>query len=134
MALGDEFYRLNESLQKKASEVIENVLKKQTDKVYRELEKNTPVSTGGLKSSLRTTKIESKDRVGYRIEYYGYDNEGRAYSVIANSLNRGYIGFHDKFIEGKHFIDKAISTLKGTDDLINAEWREAVIEISAKKE
>ena len=132
MNFGDEFYKLNQELQGLAVDVIDEVLKSQSNKVYNVLLKTTPRNHGGLVNSLKLSKLDKKDSIGYKLEYYGYNEKGRPYAVIANSLNRGYLSPKDTLVHGTYFIDKAVSTLKGTDNLINKKWEEEVNKISTR--
>lgn len=82
----------------------------ETDGVERELAGNTPENTGGLKSSLKRTKISTAKRYGYRLEYEGESEHGEPYAKIANILNSG-----SSTIKPRRFVTKAVKKLKGLD-------------------
>lgn len=95
----------------KAVTVITQQIDEETDAVERELQTNTPVKTGGLKASLKRTKINANMRYGYRLEYEGDAPDGTPYAKIANVLNSG-----SSTIKAKRFMTKAVKKLKGLDD------------------
>lgn len=99
----------------KVGEIAVQSLKEQidieTDNVETELRNNTPKATGGLKASLKRTKIQGGKRYGYRLEYQGNAPDGTSYAKIANILNSG-----TSTIKPKRFIKKAVKKLKGLDD------------------
>lgn len=99
----------------KVGEIAVQSLKEQidieTDNVETELRNNTPKATGGLKASLKRTKIQGGKRYGYRLEYQGNAPDGTPYAKIANILNSG-----TSTIKPKRFIKKAVKKLKGLDD------------------
>lgn len=95
----------------KAVEAIKQQIDEETDAVERELQANTPVKTGGLKASLKRTKINTKMRYGYRLEYEGNAPDGTPYAKIANVLNSG-----SSTVKAKRFMTKAVKKLKGLDD------------------
>ena len=94
-----------------AVEAIKQQIDEETDAVESELQNNTPIKTGGLKLSLKRTKINSKMRYGYRLEYEGDAPDGTPYAKIANVLNNG-----SSTIKAKRFMTKAVKKLKGLDD------------------
>ena len=100
-----------ETVGNKAVEAIKQQIDEEADTVERELQTNTPVKTGGLKSSLKRTKINAKTRYGYRLEYEGDAPDGTPYAKIANVLNNG-----SSTIKAKRFMTKAVKKLKGLDD------------------
>ncbi len=114
-ALGNYFNNIG-----KVGEIVIESLKEQidleTDGVECELQDNTPEATGGLKSSLKRTKLPGGKRYGYRLEYEGNAPDGTPYAKIANILNSG-----SSTIKPRRFITKAIRKLKGLDD--RAAWR-----------
>lgn len=99
----------------KIGEIAVQSLKEQidieTDNVENELRNNTPEATGGLKASLKRTKILGGKRYGYRLEYQGNAPDGKPYAKIANILNSG-----TSTVKPKRFIRKAVKKLKGLDD------------------
>lgn len=102
----------------KMGEIAVESLKEQidieTDNVETELRNSTPEATGGLKASLKRTKIQGGKRYGYRLEYQGNAPEGTPYAKIANILNSGTSN-----IKPRRFIAKAVKKLKGLDDRAN---------------
>lgn len=99
----------------KVGEIAIESLKEQidieTDNVESELRNNTPEATGGLKASLKRTKIQGGKRYGYRLEYQGNAPDGTPYAKIANILNSG-----TSTIKPRRFIKKAVRKLKGLDN------------------
>ena len=94
-----------------AIESIKEQIDMETEAVEKSLIDNTPHKTGGLKNSLRKTRIIGNNRYGYRLEYEGNDPEGTPYAKIANILNSG-----TSTIKPKSFIRKAVRKLRGLDD------------------
>lgn len=116
---------MNEWVRSQALEVVLDVIDKRSDEVLNILKELTPTGqTGGLKNSLVKKNASKGTEIGYRIIYDGYDANGRPYQVIANSLNRGFQTPSGGLVAGYHFIDKAVSALKGLDDEINKTWSE----------
>lgn len=109
-ALGNFFADLNK-VGDLAIESLKEQIDEETDGVERELQDNTPEATGGLKASLKRTKLQGGKRYGYRLEYEGNAPDGTPYAKIANILNSGTSN-----IEPKRFIVKAVKKLKGLDD------------------
>ena len=109
-ALGACFDELS-SVGNKAVEAIKAQIDEETDSVERELQRNTPEKTGGLKASLKRVKISSKTRYGYRLEYEGNAPDGTPYAKIANILNSG-----TSTIKPRRFLTKAVKKLKGLDE------------------
>lgn len=103
-----------ESLGKLGDMAIESIKEQidiETDGVERELVSNTPENTGGLKSSLKRTQINTAKRYGYRLEYEGNAPDGTPYAKVANILNSG-----SSTIKPRRFVTKAVKKLKGLDD------------------
>jgi|CZCB01.1.fsa_nt_gi HK97 gp10 family phage protein len=95
-----------------AIESIKEQIDIEAEAVEKSLRDNTPHKTGGLKESLRKTKIDSRNnRYGYRLEYEGNDPDGTPYAKIANILNSG-----TSKIKPRRFITKAVRKLRGLDD------------------
>lgn len=95
-----------------AVESLKEQIDIETEAVEKSLIDNTPHKTGGLKESLRKTKIDSgNNRYGYRLEYEGNNSKGVPYAKIANVLNSG-----TSTIKPKRFIRKAVRKLRGLDD------------------
>lgn len=109
-ALGNYFAELG-----KVGDIAIESLKEQidleTDNVERDLQDNTPEATGGLKASLKRTKLSGGKRYGYRLEYEGNAPDGTPYAKIANILNSG-----SSAIKPRRFIAKAVKKLKGLED------------------
>lgn len=105
----------------KAVTVIKQQIDEETDDVERELQTNTPVKTGGLKASLKRTKINANMRYGYRLEYEGNAPDGTPYAKIANVLNNG-----SSTIKPKRFMTKAVKKLKGLDDRAAKRFKEKI--------
>jgi len=125
-----DFYKMSDDLKRCATESVETVLKSQTEKVRNYLQTHTPIDTGELAQSITKEPIRgSVTKVGFTIRYDGYNEHGQAFQVIANSLNRGYfIATTGKYVAPRHFLDEAVSLLRGTDNLINAEWKKRLAE------
>jgi hypothetical protein len=95
-----------------AIESIKEQIDMETEAVEKSLIDNTPHKTGGLKESLRKTKIDSgNNRYGYRLEYEGNAPNGTPYAKIANIINSG-----TSKIKPRRFITKAVRKLRGLDD------------------
>lgn len=91
---------------------------------FETMKNNTPVSTREhkhLKDTLVMKAKEDVNRYGYTIDYDGYDENGKPYSLIARSINKGAL---DR--EPTRHIDKAIKKLKGMDDRIGEHVVEAI--------
>lgn len=130
-----QFDKLGEELQEAAISAIEEVLADKANTVYRQMLNTTPVKTGQTVQSIKIEKIDEKGRggsekIGYRVYYDGYrllsnGNDGSANQVIANSLNRGFVLPNFTIVAPRYFIDKAVATLRGTDDEIDEKFRKA---------
>jgi HK97 gp10 family phage protein len=118
--LGDYFDELK-TVGDKAVKAIKQQIDEETDTVERELQTNTPVKTGGLKASLKRTKINTKTRYGYRLEYEGNAPDGTPYAKIANVLNNG-----SSTIKAKRFMTRAVKKLKGLDDRAAKRFKEKI--------
>lgn len=94
-----------------AVESLKEQIDIEADGVERELIDNTPEATGGLKASLKRTKIQGGKRYGYRLEYEGNAPDGTPYAKIANVLNSGTSN-----MKPRRFITKAVRKLKGLDE------------------
>lgn len=112
-ALGEYFTKLSK-VGDLAIESIKEQIDIETDNVESELRNNTPEATGGLKTSLKRTKILGGKRYGYRLEYQGNAPDGTPYAKIVNILNSG-----TSTIKPKRFIKKAVKKLKGLEDRAN---------------
>ena len=108
-----------------AIESLKEQIDIETDNVEAELRNNTPEATGGLKASLKRTKIQGGKRYGYRLEYQGNAPDGTPYAKIANILNSG-----TSTIKPKRFIRKAVKKLKGLDNRAAKRLEEKLIKIS----
>lgn len=124
----DYFYKMNYALQGKTKAIVKEVLSDRTDKMMDQLLYTTPVRSGGLVNSMQKEDVKDINKVGFKIAFEGYDRKGRAYSEIANSLNKGWMANNFKFVipQSVHFIDKALVILKGMDDEINQKWEEEI--------
>lgn len=109
-ALGEYFEEL-QTVGGKAVEAIKEQIDEETDGVERELADNIPEATGGLKGSLRRTRIQGGSRYGYKLEYEGNAPDGTPYAKIASVLNAG-----TSTIKPRRFLTKAVRKLKGLDD------------------
>ena len=126
----NEFLKMSDALVESANIAIKETLKVEANKVLESLKRLTPRETNGLVNSLKMSEINESDRVGYKIVFDGYNKDNISYQKIANALNRGFItNFGNKYVEGKHFIDKSVSLLRGVDGRINSRWE---IEISKR--
>ena len=132
----DQFYKLSEDLKEAARSSVETVLKKRAESFKAELAAHTPKDTGGLLASLAVKPIKKTkrhpSRIGYEVGFYGYDQHGRAYQTIANSLNAGYIANNFKVVKttSYRFISYAHAVLVGIDPEINQEWEKRLERIS----
>jgi hypothetical protein len=122
-SLGEYFTKLG-----KVGDIAVESLKEQIDIETEAAEKslidNTPHKTGGLKESLRKTKIDSgNNRYGYRLEYEGNAPDGTPYAKIANILNHGTSN-----IKPRRFITKAVRKLRGLDDRVSKRFRKRLKE------
>ncbi len=104
-----------------AVESLKEQIDEETDGVERELQDNTPEATGGLKASLKRTKLSSGKRYGYHLEYEGNAPDGTPYAKIANILNSG-----SSAIKPRRFIAKAVKKLKGLDDRVAKRFEDKV--------
>lgn len=124
--------KANERIKKAATESTTQILKEYSEKFFTELKRETPVDTGALVKSLIIEPYKPKglndEKVGYVITFDGYDEKGRPFQLIANSLNRGFVNSNGMIIPGSHFIDKCIAMLKGIDEDINKLWNEMMKE------
>lgn len=112
-ALGEYFTDLGK-VGDLAIESIKEQIDIETEVVEKSLIDNTPEKTGGLKASLRKTKIDSRNnRYGYRLEYEGNAPDGTPYAKIANILNHG-----TSTIKPKRFMTRAVRKLKFLDDRV----------------
>lgn len=95
-----------------AIESLKEQIDIETDNVEKDLQENTPQGeTGGLKASLKKTKIEKGGHYGYHLEYEGNAPNGTPYAKIARILNNG-----TSKTKPRRFITKAVRKLKGLDD------------------
>jgi hypothetical protein len=118
-SLGEYFTKLA-NVGDLAIESIKEQIDIEAETVEKSLIDNTPHKTGGLKESLRKTKVDNRNnRYGYRLEYEGNDPEGTPYAKIANILNSG-----TSTIKPKSFIRKAVRKLKGLDYRANQMFEE----------
>jgi len=109
----------------KAVEAIKEQIDIEADDVERELIDNTPEGeTGGLRASLRRTRIQGGNRYGYRLEYEGGAPDGTPYAKVANILNNGTSN-----IRPRRFITKAVRKLKGLDDRAAKRFENKIKEI-----
>ncbi len=116
----DEFNNFSQEAKEAAKDAIREVLAEKAHEVEEYLKVHSPVGkTGKLHGSIISVKIEDSDkRIAFRITYEGNNEEGTAFQLIANALNRGYFLNSGKYVAGRHFIDEAVHLLKGTDELI----------------
>jgi len=123
-ALGAFFEEL-EKVGDTAIESLKEQIDIEADGVERELTENTlEGKTGGLKASLRRSKIASGNRYGYRLEYEGDAPDGTPYAKVANILNSG-----TSTIKPRRFITKAVKRLKGLDDRAAKRFEDKIKEI-----
>jgi len=123
-SLGEYFNNIGK-IGEMAVESLKEQIDIETDNVETELRNNTPEATGGLKASLKRTKIQGGKRYGYRLEYQGNAPDGTPYAKIANILNSG-----TSTIKPKRFIKKAVKKLKGLDNRAAKRLEEKLIKIS----
>lgn len=117
-----ELNQMNEQVKSAAIQVVKDVLNDRADLVLLTLRTSSPRVTGQLVNSLIKKETSKGTEIGYCVMYDGYDEKGRPYQIIANSLNRGFTTPTGGVVAGSHFIDKAVSLLKGMDNEINAKW------------
>lgn len=121
----DEFQNFSEEAKEAAKDAIREVLAEKAHEVEEYLKTHSPVGpTGKLHGAVVSVKIEDSDRrIAFRISYDGENEEGIAYQLIANALNRGYfLNNSGKYVAGRHFIDEAVHLLKGLDELIGVRF------------
>lgn len=110
-SLGEYFTKLA-NVGDLAIESIKEQIDIEAETVEKSLIDNTPHKTGGLKESLRKTKVDNRNnRYGYRLEYEGNAPNGTPYAKIANIINSG-----TSKIKPRRFITKAVRKLRGLDD------------------
>lgn len=121
----NEFQNFSEEAKEAAKDAIREVLAEKAHEVEEYLKTHSPVGpTGKLHGAVVSVKIEDSDRrIAFRISYDGENEEGIAYQLIANALNRGYfLNNSGKYVAGRHFIDEAVHLLKGLDELIGVRF------------
>lgn len=119
----DEFENFSDEAKEAAKEAIREVLSEKAKEVKEYLKLHVPRRTGGLSNSIIDVKIEDSDRrIAFRVIFEGTNEDGIAYQRIANSLNNGFFLPSGKFVTGKHFIDEAISLLRGMDEVIGSRF------------
>ena len=117
-ALGAYFEQL-EKVGDLAVEAVKEQVDIEADGVERELADNTPEDSGGLKASLRKTKIQKDARYGYRLDYEGNAPDGTPYAKIASVLNAG-----TSTTKPRRFITRAVRKLRGLDDRAQKRFEE----------
>ena len=129
---GTYIENLPTEIQEAVKESYEEVLKEKANQVLSDLQNSTPRGeTSELAASLKMKKLaktKKQTKIGYKIIYDGYDSKGRPYQVIANSLNRGFVNPQGVHIQGKNFIDQAVSRLKGIDEDIAKRFDKKIAE------
>ena len=91
---------------------------------FETMKNGTPVSDKDhihLRDTIKIEKQEKPNKYGYKIDYDGYDETGKPYSLIARSINKGALGR----VPTRH-MDKAIKKLKGMDQRIGARVTETI--------
>ncbi len=132
----EQFYKLGDDLKEAARTSVKTVLKSRAERFFSELKAKTPRDTGGLAESLAIKELKPtkrhKSRIGYEVGFYGYDKHGKAYQIIANALNAGYIANNFKIIKtaSYRFIATAHEALVGIDPEITEEWHKQLERIS----
>jgi hypothetical protein len=118
-----EYFRKLANVGDLAIESIKEQIDIETEAVEKSLIDNTPHKTGGLKNSLRKTRIIGNNRYGYRLEYEGSAPDGTPYAKIANILNHGTSN-----IKPRRFMTKAVKKLGGLDDRVSKRFRKRLKE------
>ena len=108
--LADYFEKL-ETLGDLAVEAIKEQVDIEAGRTEKEIAGGAPEDTGGLARSLKSAKIETDKKYGYRLEFEGIAPDGTPYAKIANILNSG-----TSTIKPRRFITRAIRKLRGLDD------------------
>lgn len=115
----DELYEnFDADARQAAHDSVYEVLSEHAKKLENELKNTTPVKTGRLKGSIVNVVVEnSETKVVIRVKFDGYNRYGKAYQIIANSLNKGFFRADGSFDNRHaHFIDIAVSKcLTGMD-------------------
>lgn len=130
------FYQLSDELKEAAVSSVKKVLYERAMKFAEELKEKTPRDTGGLRDSIKVKEVlptkRKPGRIGYEVVFDGYDEHGRPYQLIANSLNFGYTMNNGKIVKTSsyHFVTDRYHLLKGIDPEIDAVWREELGRIS----
>ena len=115
----EELYEnFDEEAREAAHDSVYEILSERAKQLETTLRNTTPVRTGKLKGSIVNVVVEnSETKVVIRVKFDGYNRYGKAYQVIANSLNKGFFRPDGSFDNRHaHFIDIAVSKcLTGMD-------------------
>lgn len=107
-----EYFKQLEQVGDKAIDSIKEQIDIEAESVEKEIRANTPIGkTGGLANSFTKTKIDTRKRYGYKLEYKGNALDGTPYAKIANILNSG-----TSEIKPRWFITRAVRKLRGLDE------------------
>ena len=106
-----EYFEKLEKLGDMAVDAIKEQVDIEANRAEKEIAGDAPEDTGGLARSLKSAKIETGKKYGYKLEFEGTAPNGEPYAKIANILNNG-----TSVIKPKRFITKAVRKLKGLDD------------------
>lgn len=110
----------------KAKEVAQEVIDYESDQFYERVDAKIPIATGGLKASLKKTKVESKPGwYGYEIDFVGDAPNGEPYRKIANIINYG-----TPTGSGTFFVSNATRKLKGMTGRIEARIEQELSKIT----
>lgn len=117
----DSFFDNIATIGEEAIQATKEVIDEATEQVYNGIRQDVPVKTGGLRDSIKCTKVDGGDWYGYDIEFEGNAPNGEPYQKIANILNYGVPASENSGgVSGRHFVANNIKKLKGLNDKIEA--------------
>lgn len=120
----DYLQRLESNLGPTVKKVTKQVIDEESQVVFNTMKNGTPVSSiehVHLVDTLKMVNIDDGRKYGHKIDYDGYNENGKPYSLIARSLNKG-----TATQAGTKHIDRAVHKLKGIDGRINDRVIEAI--------
>lgn len=102
-------------------QAFEKTIDVAAEKTYEKIKITIPYKEGNLKGSfekiaeIKGSKKRSH-RYGWYLKFDGYNINGIAYQLIANTINKGFPATKKRgTISGTFFIDNAVAGLKGLD-------------------
>lgn len=108
---------------------IKEVVDKASAQFYNDVQKDTPIRSGGLQKSLVQEKIDTGDYYGTKNMFEGNDANGVPYEKIANILNYGK---KDGSIDPKYFVTRAVRKLKSIDKDIDKTYEQKMSELDKR--